>query len=193
MTKLLVRVVLPLVAGGALLAGCTSSQTGTASPAQPPSGSESGAPESSSSSSGGGGTQSITDPCSLIEMSDLAAYGEFNPPQQKTLAGARSCSYQQKIASASDDSKVIGANIRDNASVAQVNDTGGGVVDRDVNGRKAREASGGASVAGCTLALPVGDASRVDVAVIGADSADQACQIAEAVAKTAVEPRLPKG
>ncbi|MEU8630702.1 DUF3558 family protein [Amycolatopsis sp. NPDC048633] len=191
MTKLLIRVVLPLVAGGFLLAGCTSTQGGTASPAPSPSASDSGVPETSSSS--GGGTQSITDPCSLIEMSDLSSYGEFKEPQKKTLAGARSCSYQQKIASASDDSKVIGANIRDSASVAQINDTGGGLVDRDINGRKAKEAPGGSAVAGCTLALPVGESSRVDVAVIGADSADEACQIAEAVAKAAVEPRLPKG
>ncbi|MFJ9784334.1 DUF3558 family protein [Amycolatopsis sp. NPDC101161] len=193
MTKLLIRVVLPLLAGGALLAGCTSTQGGTASPVQSPSASESGAPETSSSSTGGSGTQSITDPCSLLEMSDLSSYGEFLEPRKQTLGGARSCSYQQKIASASDDQKVIGANIRDTASVAQVNDTGGGVVDKDINGRQAKEASGGASVPGCTLALPVGDSSRVDVSVLGAHSADEACQIAEAVAKAAVEPRLPKG
>lgn len=192
MTKLLLRVVLPLVAGGALLAGCTSTQGGTASPAQSPSASETGAPETSSSSSGGG-TQSITDACSLIEVSDLSSYGEFSPPQSQTISGARSCKYQKKIASASDKSMVIGANIRDTASVAQVNDTGGGVVDKDINGRQAKEAPGGGSVDGCTLALPVGDSSRVDVAVIGVGSADEACQIAEAVAKAAVEPRLPKG
>ncbi|MEQ0561513.1 DUF3558 family protein [Amycolatopsis sp. NEAU-NG30] len=193
MTKLLVRVVLPLVAGGALLAGCTSTQTGTASPAQSPSASAPGTPESSPSASGGGGTQSITDACSLLKMSDLSSYGEFNPPVQDSDASARSCSYRQKIASASDTAKVIGVNIRDTASVAQVNDTGGGVLDKDVNGRKAKEAPGSASLPACTLALPVGDASRVDVALVGADSADQACQIAEAVAKAAVEPRLPKG
>ncbi|HEY3465294.1 MAG TPA: DUF3558 domain-containing protein [Amycolatopsis sp.] len=191
MSKLLVRVVLPLVAGGALLAGCTSTQGGTASPVQSPSAS---APETSesSSSSGGGGTQSITDPCTLIEPGDLSSYGEFNPPRNQTVGGARTCNYQKKIASASDKSMVIGANIRDTASVDQVNDTGGGVVDKDINGRKAKEASGGASVAGCTVALPVGDSSRVDVAVIGVGTADEACQIAEAVAKSAVEPRLPK-
>jgi hypothetical protein len=190
MTKLLVRVLLPLVAGGTLLAGCTTTQGGTASPAQSSSAGESGTPESPSS--GGGGTQSITDACSLLEAGDVSGYGEFNEPLNKTVGGVRSCSYRQKIASASDNAKVIGVNVRDTASVAQVNDTGGGVVDKDVNGRKAREASGGASLPACTLALPVGDSSRVDVAVIGAASADEACQVAEAVAK-AVEPRLPKG
>ncbi|MEU0795616.1 DUF3558 family protein [Amycolatopsis sp. NPDC005961] len=191
MTKLLVRVLLPLVAGGALLTGCTTTQGGTASPAQSSSASESEASESPSS--GGGGTQSITDACSLLKPSDLSGYGEFKEPVQSTVGGVRTCRFQQKIASASDDQKVIGANIRDTASVAQVNDTGGGVVDKDINGRQAKEASGGASVAGCTLALPVGDSSRVDVEVLGAGSADEACQIAEAVAKAAVEPRLPKG
>ncbi|MEA5361606.1 DUF3558 family protein [Amycolatopsis sp., V23-08] len=189
MTKLFVRVVLPLVAGGALLAGCTSTQGGTASPAQSPSAGDSSAPETSASA-GGGGTESISDPCTLIEAGDLSSYGEFNPPVSKKLGTARSCSYQKKIASASDESIVVGANVRDDASIDQVNDTGGGVVDKDVNGRKAREASGG-SVAACTLGLAVG-ASRVDVVVTTVSSADQACQIAEAVAK-AVEPRLPKG
>ncbi|WIX87043.1 DUF3558 family protein [Amycolatopsis sp. DG1A-15b] len=191
MSKLLVRVVLPLVAGGALLAGCTSTQGGTASPAQSPSASEPGSPESPSS--GGGGTQSITDACSLLEMSDLSSYGKFHDPVKKSIGGARSCSYRQQIASASDDSKVIGVDVRDTASVAQVNDNGGGVLDKDINGRKAKESPGDAALPACTLALPVGDASRVDVSLIGADSADQACQIAEAVAKAAVEPRLPKG
>ncbi|MDX3188567.1 DUF3558 family protein [Streptomyces sp. MN03-5084-2B] len=193
MTKLLVRVVLPLLVGGALLTGCTTTQGGTASPAQSPSAGESGPPQTSSQSAGGGGTQSITDACSLIEMSDLSSYGEFNPPQSQKISGARSCKYQKKIASASDKSMVIGTNIRDTASVAQVNDTGGGVVDKDINGRQAKEAPGGGSVDGCTLALPVGDSSRVDVAVIGVGSAEEACQIAETVAKAAVEPRLPKG
>jgi hypothetical protein len=190
MTKLLVRVLLPLVAGGALLAGCTTTQGGTASPAQSSPASASGTPESPSS--GGSGTQSITDACSLLEASDVSGYGEFKEPVPGTVGGVRTCRSQQKIASASENARVIAVNVRDTASVAQVNDTGGGVVDKDVNGRKAKEAPGGASVAACTLALPVGDSSRVDVAVTGAASADEACQIAEAVAK-AVEPRLPKG
>ncbi|SEF30549.1 Protein of unknown function [Amycolatopsis pretoriensis] len=190
MTKLLVRVLLPLAAGGALLAGCTSTQGGTASPAQSSPVSEPGTSESQSS--GGGGTQSITDACSLLEAGDVSSFGEFKEPVPGTTGDVRTCRFQQKVASASENAKVIGVNIRDTASVAQVNDTGGGVVDKDVNGRKAKEAPGGASVAACTLALPVGDSSRVDVAVTGAESADQACQVAEAVAK-AVEPRLPKG
>ncbi|UOZ09232.1 DUF3558 family protein [Amycolatopsis sp. WQ 127309] len=191
MTKLFVRVVLPLAVGGALLAGCTSTQGGTASPAQTPSATDSGAPETSSSSSGGG-TESITDPCSLLEVGDLGSYGEFNAPVNKTLGSARSCSYQKKIASASDKGMVIGTNVRDDASVDQVRDTGRGVTDKDVNGRRAKEAPDGAAP-GCTLGLAVGDSSRVDVAVTAVDSSDEACQIAEAVAKAAVEPRLPKG
>ncbi|MDS0132846.1 DUF3558 domain-containing protein [Amycolatopsis sp. CM201R] len=191
MTKLLlVRAVLPLVAGGALLAGCTGTQTGTASPA--PSSSASTAPTESSSSAGGGGTQSITDPCSLLELGDLSSYGQFNQPESKTLGGARTCKYQKKIASASDATMVIGVNVRDDASVDQVRDTGGGVVDKPINGRPAKEAPDGAAV-GCTLGLAVGASSRVDVAVLLDRSSNEACQVAEKVATSAVEPRLPKG
>ncbi|HET6705904.1 DUF3558 family protein [Amycolatopsis sp.] len=192
MKLLLVRVLLPVVAGGALLAGCTTTQPGTASPAttSAANGGETSAPESSAT--GGGGTQSITDPCTLLEMGDLTTYGEFKEPENKTLGGARVCKYQKKIASASETSMVIGVTVRDTARVDQVRDQGAGVADRDVNGRKAKEAPETAGV-GCTLALPVGDSSRVDVLVTSVESSDQACQIAETVAKAAVEPRLPKG
>ncbi|RSD25813.1 DUF3558 family protein [Amycolatopsis eburnea] len=190
MQKLLVRVVLPLVAGGALLAGCTTTQGGTASPAQSPSASEPSAPESSSS--GGGGTESITDPCSLIEPGDLTGYGDFKAPENGTLGGARVCSYQKKTSSASDKGMVVGANVRDKATIDQVRDTGRGVVDKEINGRKAKESPDGVAP-GCTLGLAVGDASRVDVAVTAVDSSEEACQIAEEVATKAVEPRLPKG
>ncbi|MFJ7210852.1 DUF3558 family protein [Amycolatopsis sp. NPDC098790] len=190
MKLLLVRALLPLVAGGALLAGCTSAQPGTASPAQSSTagGGESSAPQSSSS----GDTESISDPCTLLEKGDLSSYGEFNEPENKTLGGSRVCKYQKKIASASDKSMVIGTTIRDEARVDQLNDQGAGVLDKDINGRQAKEAPETAG-AGCTLALPVGDASRVDVLVTSVGSSDEACQIAEAVAKAAVEPRLPKG
>ncbi len=125
-------------------------------------------------------------------MGDLSSYGQFNQPESKTLGGARSCKYQRKIASASDATMMIGVNVRDDASVDQVRDTGGGVADKDINGRRAKEAPDAAAV-GCTLGLAVGDSSRVDVAVLLDSSSNEACQIAETVAKAAVEPRLPKG
>ncbi|MEU5264909.1 DUF3558 domain-containing protein [Amycolatopsis sp. NPDC021455] len=191
MTKLLVRVVLPVAAGVVLLAGCTTTREGTASPAQTSSAGGTSAPETTSVA-GGAGTKSITDPCSLLQMSDLSSYGQFDPPDSKKIGTARSCSYQKTIASASDHTMSIGVNVRDDASVDQVRDTGGGVVDKDINGRRAKEAPDGAAV-GCTLGLPVGGTSRVDVEVLLDTSADQACQIAEAVATKAVEPKLPKG
>jgi hypothetical protein len=192
MKLFLVRALLPVVAAGVLLAGCTTTRQGTATPAQssPANGGETSAP--ASSATGGGGTESITDPCTLLEPGDLSSYGEFKDPESKTLGGDRVCKYQKKIASASDKSMVAGVTVRDTARVDQLNDQGAGVADRDVNGRKAKEAPETAG-AGCTLALPVGDSSRVDVLVTSVGSSDEACQIAEAVAKAAVEPRLPKG
>jgi hypothetical protein len=190
MTKLLVRVVLPVLAGVVLLAGCTTTREGTASPAQTSPGGGTSAPETSSAA-GGGSTKSITDPCSLLPASGLSGYGQFDPPDSKNIGTARSCSYQKTIASASDHTMSIGVNVRDDASVDQVRDTGGGVVDKDINGRHAKEAPDGSAVA-CTLGLPVGSSSRVDVAVLLDTSADQACQIAEEVATKVVEPKLPK-
>jgi hypothetical protein len=102
------------------------------------------------------------------------------------------CSYQKKIASASDKGMVVGANVRDDATIDQVRDTGRGVVDKEINGRKAKESLDGAAP-GCTLGLAVGASSRVDVAVTAVESSEEACQIAEEVATKAVEPRLPKG
>ncbi len=152
MSKLLVRVVLPLVAGGALLAGCTSTQAeerrrprrrlrrvSRARRRVPP--------------------RVVVGPsrspiaCSLLEMSDLSSYGKFHDPVKKSIGGARSCSYRQKIASASDKSKVVGVERPRYASIAQVKDNGGGVVDKDINGRKAKEAPGDAALPACTLAL----------------------------------------
>lgn len=192
MKLFLLRVLLPLAAGGAFLSGCTTTQQGTASPAQPsPSGGgETSSPQSTSTA--GGGSESISDPCALLEKGDLTTYGEFNGPENKTLGGSRVCKYQKKLASASDKSMVIGVTVRDTARVDQLNDQGAGVSDRDVNGRKAKEAPETQGV-GCTLALPVGESSRVDVLVTGVGSSDEACQVAETVAKAAVEPRLPKG
>ena len=59
---------------------------------------------------------------------------------------------------------VIGVNVRDTASVAQVNDTGGGVVDKDVNGRQGEGGAGRRSVAAarsrCRWAMRRGSTSR---------------------------------
>lgn len=189
--KLLARAVLPVAAGAFLLAGCTSSQNGTASPAN----SESSAPTSAGSTSADPGSASTAslEPCTLLSASDVSAYNTFDAPKEQKLGGARVCSYQHKTASASEEGMGIGVAIRDDASLDSTNDVGGGVKDFQVNGRKAKEARATAGAVGCTVALGVGEGARVDVNVTSVETTEKACQVAEDVATKVVEPKLPKG
>jgi hypothetical protein len=188
MMKLLARALLPVAAGALLLAGCTSTQTGTASPAA------SSAPstgDSSTAAPGGASTTSL-ESCTLLTASDVTGFGAFKDGEETTLGGARVCRYQKQRTDASEEGMIIGVAIRDNAPLDSVNDTGNGVKDLQVNGRKAKEASGNAPL-GCTVALGVGDKARVDVNVTAVNTVEKACQIAEDVATKVVEPKLPKG
>jgi hypothetical protein len=190
MMKLLARAVLPVAAGAFLLAGCTSSQNGTASPA----GSESSAPASGGSSSADPGSATTTslEPCTLLTAADVGTYNTFGEAKDEKLGKARVCRYQHRTASASEEGMTINVAIRDDAPLDSVNDTGNGVKDLEVNGRKAKEASGNAPL-GCTVALGVGDQARVDVNVTAVATIEKACQLAEDVATKIVEPKLPKG
>ncbi|MDQ7803870.1 DUF3558 domain-containing protein [Amycolatopsis sp. A133] len=188
--KLLARAVLPVAAGALLLAGCTTTQPGTASPAN----SEPAAPTSGGSASAdpGSATTASLEPCTLLTASDVSPYSTFGDAEEQKLGAARVCSYLNKTTTASEESMGINVAIRDDASLDSVNDTGNGVKDLEVNGRKAKEASGNTPL-GCTVALGVGDKGRVDVNVTSVNTVEKACQIAEDVATKTVEPKLPKG
>src|SRR3954471_6406953 len=102
MMKLLARAILPLAAGAFLLAGCTTTQAGTASPV----GSESAAPSSerSSSASPGGASTASLQPCTLLTSADISGYASsFEPANERKLGGARVCSYQHKVTDASEE------------------------------------------------------------------------------------------
>ncbi len=188
--KLIARAVLPVAAGAFLLAGCTSTENGTASPAA----SESAAPtsEGSSSADPGSATTTSLEPCTLLTATDVSGYASsFEPAEERKLGGARICRYQHKTTTASEEGMILSVGIRDDAPLASVNDTGNGVKDLQVNGRAAKEASSNAPL-GCTVAIGVGDKARVDVNATGLNSVDKACQIAEDMATKAVEPKLPK-
>ncbi len=190
--KLLARAVLPVVAGGFLLAGCTSTQTGMASPAGTPSSAPSSAPETSSSSGAGQASTTSLQPCTVLAASDLSGYGSFKDAIEENASDARTCTYQKKTETASEEGLVVSVVIRDNAGLDQTNDTGAGVQDKQVNGRKAKVAPSPAPT-GCVVALGVGDKARVDVTVTAVSTVDKACQLAGDVAGKSVEPKLPKG
>jgi hypothetical protein len=195
MPKLTVRPVLLLLTAGLFgLAGCSSSQPGMALPSTGvPTSASAGQTTSTApagpSSSAAVGTSSI-DPCSLLRVSDLTQYGSFSGPGKENLGGARVCGFQRTRQSASDKELGVSINVRDTQGTSTVNDVGGGKQTGRLNGRPAIEAPAPSQRA-CLMALAVGDNARVDVSIT-ADSAQEACAVAEKVADV-VEPKLPKG
>src|SRR2546423_15627875 len=102
MMKLLARVVLPVVAGGLLLAGCTDSKNGTASPAA----TESSAPPSEGSNTAEPGNAATTSlqPCTLLTATDVVGYASsFGEAEETKLGGARVCRDQHHITDASEE------------------------------------------------------------------------------------------
>ncbi|MFD9962921.1 DUF3558 family protein [Amycolatopsis sp. NPDC058986] len=188
MRNLLLRSAIALTAGAFVLAGCSSQQSGTASPAGTASGGPS-SPPASASGAPGGSTASL-DPCTLVSGSDLSTYGTFDgPAKQDVGAGARDCQLVRQRANASDDTLTVDITVRDNAGLDALPDNGGGKKPGTMtSGRKAVQAP--QPPEGCVLALAVGTGSRVDVSIVSADSA-KACDIASKVADV-VEPKLPK-
>jgi len=168
------------------MAGCSSVQTGTASPAGTPSPTPSGA--SPSTASGGAATTSL-DPWALLPVESLGNLGKLNGPNKRDQYGARSCGFVRQVQYASDEPLSIDVNIWDTQGIDAAKDEGGGVTQTGVNGRKAVQVPGPPDK--CYVALSVGAASRVDVSIISKD-ATKACDIASQVASKIVEPKLPK-
>jgi hypothetical protein len=123
-----------------------------------------------------------------LSINDLSSFGTFKGPDKSNKDGARSCGFDQQVAQASDPALTVSVDVRDNQNVDSVNDVGQGLVPGKVNGRKAVQAPGPGS---CTLALAVGDTSRVDIGTT-ADDTKTACDAASKIADI-VEPKLPKG
>ncbi|HEV7979376.1 DUF3558 domain-containing protein [Amycolatopsis sp.] len=194
MSKVIARPALLLLVVGAFgLAGCSSSEIGTAVPSTglPSSGQPQPsptAPPESSTQGGSAGTASVQ-PCSLLSATDLTEYGTFNGPDEKELGGARTCGFQRKLASASDKGLGVSINVRDKQGISSVNDLGQGIQTDKLNGRDVVRAPSTNSA--CTIALAVGDTSRVDV-LVTADSTAEACDVAAKLVGV-VEPKLPKG
>ncbi len=129
------------------------------------------------------------DPCGLINVQDLDAYGKFIEVGPRESGGARSCVFQRS-ARGGNESIVVALNVRDSQGVETVADVGGGVVETDVNGRTAAR-SANPDLGDCTFAMEIDDRSRIDVSVNGLSSTDETCPIAEGVSRL-LEPRLPE-
>ncbi|WP_199430814.1 DUF3558 family protein [Qaidamihabitans albus] len=184
---LLLPAALALVTAGA----CSDAEPGAAAPATsaPADGGES-VPNTAPSSPGDAAAPTASlDPCTLLEAGELAEFATFKTGEQKDIASARACVWLPER-EGGESLPTIGLNVRDSQGIDSVNDTGQGTTAGELegSGRKAVQAP---TTGGCTLALAVGETSRVDVQVSGVDT-DQACDIAGKVADV-VDPRLPEG
>ncbi|MEU3274035.1 DUF3558 family protein [Saccharomonospora sp. NPDC006951] len=185
-----IRFWLPLCGAAAvvgLLTGCSDSEKGspaTVASVPPLAGSGSSAPD------GGTAVTADLEPCTLLTAPEITEFGSFEEqPREDSGLGARSCSYLPARGNGSTESRpTVGVDIRDEQGVSAVNDAGDGIRQGTVGDREAARTSG---PGGCIIAMAVGGASRVDVAVTGIDAGD-ACDIANEVADI-VEPKLPEG
>lgn len=177
-----------------LLSACSSQQGGSGSPETSQVGTSSGVQSMSTgaTSPAGGGTGSTAgiDPCSLLDKEVLGLYGTTVGPVDTPSGGGRPCTYEKQVVNASDGTLAIGVNVRDSQALGDVNDQGKGKTTGHMNG-SGRAAVQVPAVGGCTIALAVGQSSRVDV-VVTMTKDEQACTIAQKVADS-VDSKLPKG
>jgi hypothetical protein len=183
---------LPMLAASLVtLSACSGEEPGAALPA--PADSSSNVPSTNSGSSsaapeGGAAPTAELDPCSLLNVDDLAKFGTFPEGKPENLGGARSCGFDEELDSASEDPVGVTVAVRDSQGVDEVQDLGEGVQAGNVSG--GREAVQTSGTGACIIALAVGQDSRVDIGAVAASS-DEACQVADYVVGI-VEPKLPE-
>src|SRR5690606_34886582 len=178
---------LPLVAIAAIVTSCANSESGTPQVSDGPSSNPtSSSAVTSASADDGNGTTHLSglDPCSFLSRSDAAQYGPVDEPQRKMVGTADTCSWEPDRSEVSGDRAGVSMAIRENAGVQDMPDRGMGVQRTSENGRDYVRSP---SPTGCTIAIGVTDASRVDVLVTASDI-DKACEMANTLVET-VEPK----
>ncbi|MEY7973946.1 DUF3558 domain-containing protein [Saccharomonospora xinjiangensis] len=133
-------------------------------------------------------SSSSIDPCALLSASDLSDAGEFQS-EYSDDGSARSC-YWQRSAVGGGEVFTFALSVRDTQGIDTMNDYGGGITEDVINHRPVAVAKDPGN-GDCTLAMKIGDSSRVDVTILDKGGEDDACQVAEVIAEM-VEPRLPE-
>lgn len=179
----------PLIALAVLAASsCSDSEGGTPETSRP---STSAAPETSEQNGATNGASALADldPCSLLTEEEVAQHAEVKAPQRKTVGNSPTCAWP---ADAGDTAAFVPT-----PSVAIR--TTGGVNDMNAEGEKVQRTTEGgrdyARVAGygnCTIGIGVTESTRVDILVTGADTSEEACELANTLTEIA-EPRVPRG
>lgn len=187
--------ILPLVAMAALgLAACSSTTTGqgtpVTTPAQGSTGGAAGSPSSSASSGGGSSALAAVQPCDLLSSSTLSQFG-LSRTQSITIPAARPCDWTKPVDINGVNGYSVEIAIRDSQGIKDINTAGNKVTEDNVgshDGRLIQSDAGGS----CIVVIGVSDSSRVDVGVEAGTDTNQACSVANQLAKV-VEPQLPAG
>jgi len=170
------------------IVGCSSETPGAATPG------EDGETGVQIPTNGGGGSTESPEtsetetgsPADDLEPCDLLSSGEqsslsLGPGEEKTLAGARSCTWQAS------GSHTVGTDIWDNLGIEDVESTTE-PEPKTIGSHNAMQYVGELGV--CAVALELTDTSRVDVISVAGGDVAKACTIANQAAEL-VEPKLP--
>lgn len=176
---------LPVIVAGLFgLAACTSTTTGSGTPAGSPS--APAAPTTATSSTNGAALAAVQ-PCSVVSSSVLSQNG-LTETNQPATPGARSCTWQ-KTTDQNGPGFVLGVDVRDSQGLADIDSQGFSLTDDTVGHHQGKQAEDAAGFE-CFVAIGVTPSSRVDVVVSTSVSAAQSCDLANQYAKL-IEPNLP--
>ncbi|WP_084789617.1 DUF3558 domain-containing protein [Saccharomonospora iraqiensis] len=175
------------------IAACSPTEEGQARPEDPDGTAHGSLERSTARSSTPTGAPSVelarTNPCSLLSADELSDYGAFNEPTSEDIGSARACRYELDRQGSQLEGLRIATAIRESTGVSQAVDRGMGLRTTEANGRQLAQIP---SSGGCTVAIGVTDASRVDIVISTTAETESACEIADELAAV-VEPKLPKG
>ena len=179
------RIVLTILAAGALVAvsACSGGQSaGTPRPETQPTTATS-TTGSSTSSTKGNDSLADTDPCTFITTGEATELKASGPPKRDKVGTADVCKWVKSGVGN------FSVGIRTNLGLAQViKPEGGQVTDIKIGDREAKQISGNAG-GSCIIALGISSSSRVDVSALERPNEDP-CPMALKVAEL-VEPKLP--
>jgi hypothetical protein len=163
------------------VAACTTSMTGSGSPATAGSTQSGGGPTSS------GPALASIQPCNLLS-SDIVNQDQLGTPTPGNEGGARGCSWQNTTAN-NGDGYAVGVDIRDSQGIKDINSAGYTVTSNNIGSHPGRQLQSTQSGT-CIVVIGVTSSSRVDMVINAGTDPVQGCQLANQFAKL-VEPSLP--
>jgi hypothetical protein len=189
MLSLVAMAVLGVAACNSTTAGQGTAEQPTGNTTQPGDGGGS-TPSSSDTGGSGGASLASVQPCDLLSSSVQSQFG-LSKADSIPVSGIRPCNWSKSVDANGLNGYSVEIDIRDHTGLKDIVTSGFTVSPDNVGshqGRLIKLNAGGT----CAVALGVGDSARVDVAVTAGTDTNQACDVANQLAK-AVEPQLPSG